>query len=88
MSPERFYHLLALAKPLIKKKDTNLRKSTSGDFKKDFKKTFKNTWEEVRFLVKLRGYNIYFTGIEFLRICFHQIVRWKRSRNSILTVEL
>ena len=88
MSPELFDHLLALVKPLIKKKDTNLWKSISADFKKNFKKIFKNTWERVQFLVKLRGYSIYFTGIEFLRICSYQIASWKRSRNSILTVEL
>ena len=88
MSPERFDHLSALVKLLIKKKDTNLRKSISADFQKDFKKIFKNTWEGVRFLAKFRGYNIYFTGIEFLCICFHQTARWKKSRNSILTLEL
>ena len=90
MSPEWFDHLLALLKPLIKKKGTNLPKSISaeGSFKKDFKKMFKNTWEGVRFLVNLRGYSIKVTGIEFFRICSNQIASWKRSRNSLSTVKL
>ena len=31
MSPEKFDHLLALVKPLLKKQDTNLRKSISAE---------------------------------------------------------
>ena len=80
MSLERFDHLFALVKPRIKKKYTDLRKLISADFKKDFKKIFKNTWEGVRFLVKFRGYNIYFTGIEFLRICSYQTASRKDLR--------